>query len=65
MFQTILGKLGPWGPLLFGLGFIAPVMAELLSRAGVQSVLGAPVIVIGLVIGGVSGFWASRRRSWL
>jgi hypothetical protein len=65
MLKSILEVLGPWGPLLFGLGFIAPVIAALLERAGIYTVGGAPVIAVGLVIGAATGFWASRRRSWL
>jgi ABC-type dipeptide/oligopeptide/nickel transport system permease component len=65
MFQTLLEKLGPWGPLLFGLAFVAPVIGDLLPRLGFTTILGLPAILIGVIIGAVTGFVASRRRSWL
>lgn len=50
---------------MFGLAFVAPVIAELLNRAGLTSVLGMPLIVFGLLVGAITGFVASKRGSWI
>ncbi len=65
MLVSLLEKLSPWGPLFFGLAFVAPVLSELLILGGVSSLFGLPTLVVGLLVGGAAGFWASRRRSWL
>jgi hypothetical protein len=32
MIRPVLQRLNPWGPLFFGLGFIAPLIATLVTR---------------------------------
>jgi hypothetical protein len=52
-------------PFLFGVGFIAPVTAELLVLAGVQSPLGLTPVGFGLLFGGLWGLYATIKGSWL
>lgn len=52
-------------PLLFGLGFIAPVTAELISLAGLQPPLGLTPLTSGLLLGGAWGLYATIKGSWL
>ena len=52
-------------PFLFGLGFIAPVTAEILSRFGLGAPVGLSTIQFGLLFGGLWGLYATVRGSWL
>jgi hypothetical protein len=40
MIRSVLQRLNPWGPLLFGLGFIAPLVATLTTRSGLELSVG-------------------------
>lgn len=52
-------------PLLFGLGFIAPVTAELMILAEVRAPLGLTPLSSGLLLGGAWGLYATIKGSWL
>jgi hypothetical protein len=52
-------------PFLFGIGFIAPVTAELIVLAGVEAPLGATPLAVGLLFGGAWGLYATIKGSWL
>ena len=52
-------------PFLFGIGFIAPVTAELIALAGIQPPIGLTPLVSGLLLGGAWGLYATIRGSWL
>jgi hypothetical protein len=52
-------------PFLFGIGFIAPVTAELMALLGFKAPLGLTDIGFGLVVGGLWGFYATVKGSWL
>jgi hypothetical protein len=51
-------------PLIFGVGFLAPLTAEILRACDVAP-LGLPPLVAGLLLGTVWGGYATWRRSWL
>lgn len=53
------------GPILFGIGFLAPVIAALLEVFSAKPPLGFTPIQFGLVIGAMLGFIARQRRTWL
>jgi hypothetical protein len=65
LFGRLLTLLLQGMPLLFGLGFIAPLIAQLVERA----VPGAPQtqwpLVTGLAIGGSWGALANLRGRWI
>jgi hypothetical protein len=65
MMRTVMQKLGPWGPLFFGIGFLAPLAATLMDRAHVAPPLGLSSIEVGLIIGGALGLAAKLRGRWL
>ena len=65
MIRTVLQRLNPWGPLFFGLGFIAPLTATLLTRTGLATSFGFPPIWLGLALGAAWGLHAKSRGSWL
>jgi hypothetical protein len=52
-------------PFLFGIGFIAPVTAELIVLAGIEAPLGLTPLVAGLLFGGAWGLYATIKGSWL
>ncbi len=54
-----------FGPILFGIGFLAPVIAAALSFYGIQPPLGLTPIAAGLVVGISLGCIAVWRRSWI
>ncbi len=52
-------------PFLFGIGFIAPLTAELMSVLGYTAPLGLSPIGFGLLFGGLWGLYATVKGSWL
>ena len=61
----ILRKVSRWGPVLFGVGFIAPLVAQSLDAASVSSPLGLSHIQLGLAVGISMGAIAKWRGSWV
>lgn len=54
-----------FGALIFGIGFMAPLIAELIRLSGVTVPLGLSPLVAGLVLGGLFGLVAQLRGSWV
>jgi hypothetical protein len=52
-------------PLLFGVGFIAPLIAQLLERTLPGAAQAQWPLLAGLAIGGSWGALANLRRRWL
>jgi hypothetical protein len=52
-------------PFLFGIGFIAPLTAELMAWTGMAAPLGLTRLGFGLLFGGAWGLYATVRGSWL
>ena len=65
MIRTALQRLSPWGPLLFGLGFLGPLLATLAGRAGITAPFGLSSLQFGLAVGAIWGTYAKFRGSWL
>jgi hypothetical protein len=65
MIRSVLQRLNPWGPLFFGLGFIAPLIATLMTRSGLELPFGWSPIWLGVVFGGAWGLYAKFRGSWI
>jgi len=53
------------GPLLFGIGFLAPLIAALCNSLGISLPLGLAPIALGLIIGAGLGLLAVVRKTWL
>jgi hypothetical protein len=53
-----------FSPLVFGIGFLAPLFAQLLVVSGVD-VNGLDNIYVGLFMGGLMGLIAQFRGSWV
>ena len=65
MIKSVLQRLNPWGPLFFGLGFIAPLIATLMTRGGLEASVGLPPIWLGVAVGSAWGLYAKFRGSWI
>jgi hypothetical protein len=65
MIRTILTALGPWGPVLFGLGFLAPLIAQVIERTGTATPFGLTPIMVGLIVGPALGLAAKLRGRWI
>ena len=65
MIRSVIQRLNPWGPLFFGLGFIAPLIAALMTRSGLELSVGLSPIWFGLAVGGAWGLCAKFRGSWI
>jgi hypothetical protein len=61
----LLRKAYAWGPLLFGIGFVAPVVAQSLDAAAVTPPLGVTTVQIGLAAGLLLGTVAKLRGRWI
>ena len=53
------------GPLLFGLGFLAPLVTQSLQALGWSAPLGLTPLAFGLVLGGSLGLVANIRGRWV
>lgn len=61
----ILGKLNQWGPVFFGLAFIAPLIDQSMQALGVGAPFGATTLQFGLGVGMTLGLVAKFRGSWI
>ena len=52
-------------PFLFGIGFIAPLTAQLMLLWGIPGPLGISPLVCGLAFGGAWGLYANIKGRWL
>ena len=63
--QFFLEKLAHFLPLLFGVGFIAPLTDQLIRALGLSLPLGVPPLVVGLLLGLAWGGYATVTRRWI
>lgn len=52
-------------PFLFGIGFIAPLTAQIMASFDVAAPLGMSHIIFGLIFGGTWGLIANIRGRWI
>ena len=52
-------------PLFFGIGFIAPLIAQSMAALAVVAPFGISRIAFGLLIGASWGLYATLRGRWL
>jgi hypothetical protein len=52
-------------PFLFGIGFIAPLTAQIMIAAGIEGPFGLSPIAIGLAFGGAWGLYAQLKGRWI
>jgi hypothetical protein len=62
---TLLTIAYQWGPVLFGIAFVAPLVAQTLEAGGFAAPFGVSEIQFGLVVGILGGLVAKRRGTWV
>lgn len=63
--QSFVEKLVHFLPLLFGVGFIAPLTDQVIRAVGMTLPLGIPPLAAGLVLGVAWGGYATMTRRWI
>lgn len=63
--QAALKQLFHWMPFLFGIGFIAPLVAQTMQYWHVPAPFGLSHISFGLLVGAPWGFATVIRGRWL
>lgn len=63
--ETALKKLFDVMPFLFGIGFIAPLIAQTMAYWQIAAPFGLDRIVFGLAVGAPWGLYATLRGRWL
>lgn len=53
------------GPILFGIAFLAPLIAAICGVTGIEAPLGLNPIQFGLGLGAMLGLIARQRKTWL
>ena len=54
-----------YGALVFGLGFLAPLIRELIILSGIAVPFGVSPLLVGVIFGGGLGVIAQIRGSWI
>lgn len=62
---VVLRKILAIMPFLFGLGFIAPLTAQIMTAWNIDAPFGLSPIVFGVLFGGSWGLIANIRGRWL
>ncbi|HSG33143.1 MAG TPA: hypothetical protein VLA37_01310 [Sphingomonadaceae bacterium] len=52
-------------PFLFGIGFIAPLVAQAMAATGIEAPFGLSRIGFGLLFGGAWGLYANLKGRWI
>jgi len=65
MVATFLKLLMSWMPVIFGVGFLAPVISAMLVAGGFDAFLGRAPIEWGLAIGLTWGLVAKFTGRWI
>ncbi len=61
----LLERAGQWGPVFFGIGFVAPLVSQSMRAAELSAPFGLGTLPFGLLVGASLGLVARLRRSWL
>jgi len=62
---TVISTILKYMPLIFGVGFLAPLIAQVIERVGWTLPLGVAPLAASLVIGGLWGAHAQFRGRWI
>ena len=62
---TVVKTIFYCGPILFGFGFLAPLIAQVVSVLGWTPPFGISPLTVGLVAGGSYGLLAQIRGRWI
>lgn len=62
---SLIATVFKYGPILFGFGFIAPLIAQLIQRFFPALDQGYWPLIVGLLIGATWGLLAQARGRWI
>ena len=62
---TVIKTIFYLGPMIFGLGFLAPLSAQIISAADWTLPFGLTPLIAGSMIGGGLGLIAQIRGTWV
>ncbi|MEL7030813.1 MAG: hypothetical protein AAGL97_03135 [Pseudomonadota bacterium] len=54
-----------FGPLIFGIGFLAPLTSQIIQAVGWTPPFGLSPLMTGLLVGGTLGVIAQYRGRWI
>lgn len=63
--ENVFKQIFYWMPFFFGIGFIAPLIAQTMNLWHWQAPFDLPNITFGLIIGGVWGLQTVIRGRWI
>ncbi|WP_417596137.1 hypothetical protein [Parasphingorhabdus sp.] len=63
--EFVVKKILHYMPILFGLLFLGPLIAQSMDRLGWPAPPGLSTLTFGLIIGGTWGLFAFFRGSWI
>lgn len=63
--QQVIKAIFQFGPLIFGFGFMAPLISQGIQAMSWTPPFGLTPLVTGLIIGGALGLLAQIRGSWI
>ncbi len=63
--QFVLKNILHFMPLIFGVGFLGPLLAQIMLISGWQAPLGLSPLTLGLIIGGAWGAFAQFKGRWI
>ncbi|MBO9518631.1 MAG: hypothetical protein J7493_11245 [Porphyrobacter sp.] len=63
--EAAVKQLFRWMPFIFGIGFIAPLIAQSMTYWDVEAPFGLSGIQLGLLIGAPWGLYAVWRGRWI
>lgn len=63
--QFLLKNILHFMPIIFGIGFLGPLLAQLMQMLGWETPLGLAPLTLGLLIGGAWGFFAQLKGRWI
>ena len=63
--QSVIKAIFHFGPLLFGFGFMAPLISQTIQAMSWSPPFGLTPLVTGLIVGGALGLAAQIRGTWI
>ena len=63
--QAVIKSIFYFGPLIFGFGFLAPLISQMIQAMSWTPPLGLTPLMTGLIIGGTLGLIAQIRGTWI
>ena len=63
--QQVIKTIFHFGPLLFGFGFLAPLIAQIIEAMAWTPPFNLSALMTGLILGGALGVIAQLRGRWI